>query len=618
MGNMGWRYLAYRASYEAKRRSGILKKNFPTGVASHGFISLKDWQNSTAKFFFAGKEDLTLKTSPNDKLEDWYKNYQFGDLEFFNSQKFSIGIRYNWLTNPTNGYQYPLKHWCDIPDFSSESGDIKFVWEKSRFSFVYYLIRHDYHFKQDHSGQVLKEILSWIDANPVNEGPNYRCSQEISLRVLNWTFALHYYKFSHNLTAKFWNKIINSIYWQIKHVRSNINFSRIAVRNNHAITECLSLYLVGLLYPFFPESAEWKKKGKKWFEEEVAYQVYPDGTYLQFSMNYHRVVIQLLTWAIRLAELNGERFGEIVYSRAKKSLEFLYSCTQEESGYLPNYGANDGALFFPLNNKDYRDFRPQLKALATILGLVGIDAESEDQYWYGNEPAIIKNSLLQEQGCKSYTVGGYFVLREQRSFTFIRCGNHKDRPSHADNLHLDLWVNGENVLLDSGTYKYNANPQLVNFFSGTSSHNTVMLGSNDQMKKGGRFIWYYWTQCISGEWIEHDTFYMFRGAIKAFTYLGKNIVHTRQVKKYKGQLVWEIHDKLEHNLDLPMNQIWNMPSVQNVSLSINAVDGKGGTIPPEEKQGWRSLYYGKKEPSRQTIFSALGKEISTTITVNLT
>ena len=46
-------------------------------------------------------------------------------------------------------------------------------------------------------------------------------------------------------------RIINSIYWQIDHVYKNINFSRKTVRNNHAITETLSLYLSGLLFPFF-------------------------------------------------------------------------------------------------------------------------------------------------------------------------------------------------------------------------------------------------------------------------------------------------------------------------------------------------------------------------------
>lgn len=125
----------------------------------------------------------------------------------------------------------------------------------------------------------------------------------------------------------------------------------------------MTLYLIGLLFPQFPDAKEWKEKGKKWFEEEIKYQIAEDGTFLQFSMNYHRVVVQLLTLAIAVADNNGELFCKEVYERSYQSLNFLYQCQDELSGYLPNYGANDGALFFRLNDCDYRDYRPQLDAL---------------------------------------------------------------------------------------------------------------------------------------------------------------------------------------------------------------------------------------------------------------
>jgi hypothetical protein len=62
-------------------------------------------------------------------------------------------------------------------------------------------------------------------------------------------------------------------------------------------------------------------------------------------MNYHRVAVQLLTWGIQLAKLNKDTFKDVVYDRAKKSLQFLDASTDQVSGKLPNYGANDGALF---------------------------------------------------------------------------------------------------------------------------------------------------------------------------------------------------------------------------------------------------------------------------------
>ncbi len=82
----------------------------------------------------------------------------------------------------------------------------------------------------------------------------------MSLRVLNWTFALYYYRNSPALTPEIFEQSQHTIYWHYHHIYHNINFSRIAVRNNHAITETLALYLIGTLFPWFPNAADWKRK----------------------------------------------------------------------------------------------------------------------------------------------------------------------------------------------------------------------------------------------------------------------------------------------------------------------------------------------------------------------
>ena len=368
-GNMGWRYLSFRAGYELRRRCGLLKLKFPAAPPFKQYITLEEWKKQPAIFFFKNNESLTFPRDPQPELKEIFSNIKDGKLLLFNSILTDLGKDYDWVTNPDTGFHYDKKkHWTEIEDYSKEAGDIKYVWEKSRFSFLYDIIRYDYHFNHDCAEFVFGEITSWIKSNPVNCGPNYRCSQEMSLRVLNWTFALHYYRKSAFLTEEVFGQIQYAIYWHLDHVYKNINFSRIAVRNNHAITEALTLYLAGIFYPSLPGAVLWKSQGKKWFEEEIAYQVYEDGTFLQFSMNYHRVVVQLLTWGIVLAEKNGEKFNDTVYARARLSVYFLRTCMVDENGWLPNYGANDGSLFFKLSNNHFRDYRPQLEALASVLG----------------------------------------------------------------------------------------------------------------------------------------------------------------------------------------------------------------------------------------------------------
>ncbi len=606
---MGTRYVAYRVRHEVEKKLGILKKTHPNNLVFTHAITLAEWKQSKASFVINAKEELQITKNPTAVLKDKTERILQGELQFFNAEWLNVGRYFDWLTNPSNNYKYDAgKHWSEIPDLSNEAGDIKFVWEKSRFSYLLTIIRYDYHFDEDLSEFVFSEIESWIDANPVNQGPNWRCSQEISLRIFNWCYALYYYQNSDALTEERWRKIQNVIYASVHHVYHHIDFSRIAVRNNHAITETLFLTLSNVLFPFVPETKKWSKDGLKWFEEEIDYQIYNDGTFLQFSMNYHRVVIQLLSLGISLYEKNNRQFSGFVYEKAYKSLNFLYQCMQDENGWLPNYGSNDGALFFPLSDTDYRDYRPQLNTLHKILtgkDLFISDEIQEDYHWV--QSLVISKqyeSIQKIQGIQQFDIGGYYLCRNNDFFTFIRCGNHKDRPAQADNLHIDIWYKSENLLRDSGTYKYNTDVEKLKYFMGSQSHNVVMVNNESQMLKGGRFIWYYWTQKKQAFWHETDKEYIFTGEIKAFTFLNKQASHQRIVRIIKQNPEWIVTDLLKGVKNYSKKQIWH-PNNSRLSLESNKKE-------LVEFDSFNSNYYGSYTKEK-AVFYYFNNKIETKI-----
>lgn len=593
---MGVRYILYRINHIVERKLGLLKKRHPMNPLVNKFIGLEDWKKSAVTFIIDDRESIRIDKNPNPELKVKAEKILNGEICYFSSEWKNLGKDYNWITNPETNYQYDIfKHWSEINDFNPSNGDIKYVWEKSRFNYLLTIMRYDYHFNEDHAAFVFCEIESWIDANPVNQGPNWKCSQEISLRLFNWMYALTFYKNSTALTESLWSKIQNVIYWSLHHTYHHINFSRIAVRNNHAITETLALTVSELLFPFIPETKKWSKEGRKWLEQEIDYQVYEDGTFLQFSMNYNRVLIQLLSLGIAITEKNNQPFSDNFYFKAYKTLNFLFQCVQQENGFLPNYGANDGALFFPLSENQYRDYRPQLNTLHLILTGKKLFKEKkiqEDVQWVQTEniPKHNFNKLTQKKGVTSFKNGGYFICRTETSFTFIRCGSHKDRPSHADNLHVDVWVNGKNILRDSGTYKYNSDEKLVNYFTGSKGHNTVVVNGESQMLKGSRFIWYYWTQCLSANWSEDDEFYIFNGEIRAFGYLNKKGSHKRTVKVSKNKNLWVVNDKIE-NLDAySKSQIWHY---DNTLINFTSNDNKYMNVESINSSCYGQLEVGK-------------------------
>lgn len=590
---MGFRYTWYRVTHVIESKFGLLKKRHPIKPAVKKFIALEDWKNSTTTFVIDTRENTQLIKNPNPELKEKATKILNGEIFFFSSEWKNLGKDYDWVTNPETNFQYDIsKHWSEINDFNPLNGDIKYVWEKSRFNYLLTIMRYDYHFNENHAAFIFSEIESWIDANPVNQGPNWKCSQEISLRLFNWMYVLQFYKNSSVLTETLWDKIQNVIYWSLHHTYNHINFSRIAVRNNHAITETLALTISDLLFPFIPETKKWAKVGKKWLEQEIDYQVYDDGTFLQFSMNYHRVLIQLFSFGISLTDKHNKPFSKLVYNKAYKSLNFLYQCLQKENGFLPNYGANDGALFFPLSENQYRDYRPQLNTLHVILTGEKLFEEKEvqeDVQWVknGNEPKHNFEKLTQKTGVISFKNGGYYICRTETAFTFIRCGSHKDRPSHADNLHVDVWVKGKNILRDSGTYKYNTDKEIGNYFTGTKGHNTVVVNNGSQMLKGSRFIWFHWSQSKVAEWSEDKEYYIFSGKISAFRYLNKRGMHSRDVKVSKKENLWWVKDEVE-NLDIfSKKQIWHF---DNATINFSTCDNKY-----LKEDSFNSSFYGQIE-----------------------
>lgn len=589
--HMGFRYVLFHIWHEIQRGTGLLMLRFPVHKMPLPHFSKEDWLDQNVHFPFDPALSGLARNTTLSGLRVRAEYIRENRFLYFNDQWRIVS---DWHTNPENGFIYDKNtHWSKILTLSKQAGDIKYVWEKSRFCFLYDVLRYDFHFKKDQSKLAFALINDWIDQNPVNTGPNWVCGQEISLRVLNWTAALHYYKNSETLSANIFEKITQSIYDQMRHVADHIHFSRNVVRNNHTLTETLALYMIGYAFPQFPESMKWKINGKKWFEKEVAYQIYPDGTFLQFSMNYHRVAVQLLTLAIEVAESDGERFDDVIYDRARKSLHFLRTCQDEESGWLPNYGHNDGALFFPLTESHFRDFRPQLTALSNALG---------------NDTDFKPTSLT------AFENGGYYIIRDQITMTFLRCGAYTNRPFQADHLHLDIWANGVNLMRDAGSFSYNTDEKWTRYFTGTASHNTVMLGDFDQMKKGKRFIWFNWIRKAQVNIEEHIDWFEINAEFEGFYQLGKGIRHQRRVIKSKGKARWMIEDYIENMpRNIPMRQLWHPHPDFFRHYEITARDAQGNEIKVEETEGWYSEKYGEKVESSGLVFSSFESRIYTVI-----
>src|SRR5699024_11864113 len=141
-------------------------------------------------------------------------------------------------------------------------------------------------------------------------------------------------------------------------------------------------------------------------EQEGLKQIYDDGSYIQNSTNYHRLMLQDYIWCYRLAELNNIKFSQKLTNKLKLAIDFLYQMQDDTTGMVPNYGSNDGALVFPLSSCDYLNYKPQLNTINYIINgkkLYERGKHEEDLLWFCGIDAV-------ESNAKS------FVKRETKRF----------------------------------------------------------------------------------------------------------------------------------------------------------------------------------------------------------
>ena len=90
------------------------------------------------------------------------------------------------------------------------------------------------------------------------------------------------------------------------------------------------------------------------------------------------------------------------------------------------------------------------------------------------------------------------LLHGTNSKALIRCTDWppaRSRPSHADQLHVDLWLHGKNVACDAGTHPHSGEEgSWRNGLAHTGVHNTLTVDHQDQMKMVSRFTWTNWAK----------------------------------------------------------------------------------------------------------------------------
>jgi hypothetical protein len=544
-----------------------------------------------------------------------------GVCHCFGHARLRTGFPPDWHADPFTGKRTPANvHWSRIGDF--DHGDIRAVWELSRFSFAYALVRAYWRTGDSrHVEAFWRLVEDWREHNPPQRGANWKCGQEVSLRVMAWCFGLYGSLHDAATSAGRVGMLAQMIAVSGARIEANIEYA-LSQHNNHGISEGLGLWTIGALFPEFRQAPRWQARGRQVLEQLADELIYADGSFAQHSFNYHRLMLHHYVWALRLAELNRRPFSNDIRERIGAAGELLFQVQDERTGRVPSYGQNDGSQVLPLSNCERLDYRPAVQATHYLCGGARRYAEGpwdEDLLWLFGPESLAAPHSAEPRRDLAADMGGYYTLRSRDGLLFTRCAAFQHRPSQADMLHIDVWWRGQNVATDAGTYSYNAPAPWNNPLAGTAFHNTVSVDERDQMEMAGRFLWLPWLRgkVNARRCSAEGTLTYWEGEHDGYERLKSPVRHRRAIIRLPKEH-WLVLDALASPREHAYRLHWLFPELAHEwdgeagRLLLRTPAGpyhvRTGSFPYSgslslvraddgSPRGWRAPYYGGREPA---------------------
>ncbi len=393
----------------------------------------------------------------------------------------------------------PLRHWTAYQDDNPEN-DLKLIWEPARFGWAPSLIRAFAATGDKRYLTTFSDFQNQFDIqNPPFLGPNWISAQEAGIRLIHWSAAGMLLQENGFLGTPPLARLFQSIYHHACRIPHTIIYAK-AQKNNHLLSEAAALYTAGCIFPTLPEGEKWKRAGWNLFHQALQYQIEENGVYIQQSINYHRLMLQLSLWMRAISRSQGQWFPQESIRKLGLSVQWLYRQMDSSSGHVPNLGHNDGSNILTFCSQEYADYRPIVQAAGqAFLGKALLASGTWDELaaWYAL-PEKTSSGYTENNSCASCSSSTLFSntkplqLQNENLRVSLRIAQFKNRPAHADLLHTDIWWNGRNILQDAGTYRYTAPDPWANSFAKAPAHNAVVIDNQEPMTWAGRFLWLDW------------------------------------------------------------------------------------------------------------------------------
>ena len=486
----------------------------------------------------------------------------------------------DWHSDFKSGYRWnPKTFYRKIRYGHIEGVDVKVPWELSRFQHLNilgqaYVLTKDRKYADEFSDQ----ITDWIRNNSVGFGVNWKCTMDVSIRVANWLVAMEYFfsddAFSEIFLAQFYRGIHDHAKFIFTHLERSRNLT-----TNHYLANLSGLFFVAVYCPFFKESRKWLEFSVHELTKEIQKQVYPDGCSFEGSTSYHRLALEMFLYCHLLGKRAGIMFPDEYLHKLKTMFEFSLYCIKP-NGMIPQIGDNDNGRFLIFCKRPILEHK-YLLTLAAVLyqdcefKLSDLDLD-EEAFWVFGMDSVSTFARLSFRKTpltsKGFPNAGWYIIRHNNNSCFISCGPNgqsgNGAHAHNDKLSFELMLDGQDIIVDPGTYVYTPYPEGRNKFRSTGYHNTITIDNCEQNKISYElFTLADRVRIISAELTETDEKIVFQGEIQY-----EDITHKRAITMDKQSDNWNIADILSS--EKPLSGKLSFHLIPAISINNNYIYSK--------------------------------------------
>lgn len=183
----------------------------------------------------------------------------------------------------------------------------------------------------------------------------------------------------------------------------------------------------------------------------------------------------------------------------EKQCEFV-ACSMVNETKACEFGDNDEGKILDLEGGEICHYRYLLQLCSLVLGkrYESFEHLSETISWLYSETEIETSKQLplwKSSQSRTFEEGGYTFLRSKNGKIVIGIDHAPlgfgsiAAHGHADALSFQLYVDGNCILGDPGTYIYHCNIQKRDEYRRSCNHNTVWSMNQEQSQMMGAFLW---------------------------------------------------------------------------------------------------------------------------------